>query len=68
MKEFIQKEDNVLNDMDVERSQKMEKQLDQRMHKRLLDAFNKMKMKWQEYRKFTVTAPKLPKLYIPTKH
>ena len=24
-------------------------------------------MKWQEYRKFTVTAPELPKLYIPIK-
>ena len=40
--------------MDVERSQKTEKQLIQRAHKRLIDAFNKMKMKWQEYRKFTV--------------
>ena len=37
------------------------------MHKRLVDAFNKMKMKWQEYRKFTVTAPELPRLYIPIK-
>ena len=26
-----------------------------------------MKMKWQESRKYTVTAPELPKLYIPIK-
>ena len=55
---------DLLNEMDVERSQKNEKQLIQKAHKRLIDAFNKMKMKWQEYRKFTVTAPELPKLYI----
>ena len=36
-------------------------------HKRSIDAFNKMKMKRQEYRKFTVTASELPKLYIPIK-
>ena len=66
-KEYIRKEDDLLNDMDVERSQKTEKPLVQRTHKRLIDAFNKMKMKWQEYRKFTVTAPELPKLYIPIK-
>ena len=65
--EYIRKEDDLLNDMDVEISQKTEKQLIQRTHKRLIDAFNKMKMKWQEYRKFTVTAPELPKLYIPIK-
>ena len=65
--EYIRKEDDLLNDMDVERSQKTEKQVIQRTHKRLIDAFNKMKMKWQEYRKFTVTAPELPKLYIPIK-
>ena len=64
---YIRKEDELLNEMDVERSQKTEKQLIQRAHKRLIDAFNKMKMKWQEYRKFTVTAPELPKLYIPIK-
>ena len=64
---YIWKEDELLNEMDVERSQKTEKQLIQRAHKRLIDAFNKMKMKWQEYRKFTVTAPELPKLYIPIK-
>ena len=64
--EYIWKEAELLNDMDVERSQKTEKQLIQKAHKRLIDAFNKM-MKWQEYRKFTVTAPELPKLYIPIK-
>ena len=47
--------------MDVERSKKTEKQLIQKAHKRLIDAFNKMKMKWQEYRKFTVTAPRIAK-------
>ena len=65
--EYIWKEDDLLNEMDVERSQKTEKQLIQKAHKRLIDVFNKMKMKWQEYRKFTVTAPELPKLYIPIK-
>ena len=64
---YIRKEDELLNEMDVERSQKTEKQLIQRAHKRLIDAFNKMKIKWQEYRKFTVTAAELPKLYIPIK-
>ena len=44
-KEYIRREDDLLNDMDVERSQKTEKQLIQRTHKRLIDAFNKMKMK-----------------------
>ena len=43
---YIRKEDELLNEMDVERSQKTEKQLIQRAHKRLIDAFNKMKMKW----------------------
>ena len=47
-KECIQKEDDLRNDMDVERLLKTEKQLVQRTHKRLIDAFNKMKMKWQE--------------------
>ena len=50
-KEYIQKEDELLRDMDVERSNKTEKQLIQRAHKRLIEEFKKMKMKWQEYRK-----------------
>ena len=65
--EYVRKGNDLLNEMDVERSQKTEKQLIQKAHKRLIDAFNKMKTKWQEYRKFTVTAPELPKLYIAIK-
>ena len=66
-KEYIRKEDDLLVDMDVERSNKTEKQLIQKAHKRLIEEFKKMKMKWQEYRKYTVTAPELPKLYVPIK-
>ena len=44
-KEYIQKEDELLRDMDVERSNKTEKQLIQRTHKRLIEEFKKMKMK-----------------------
>ena len=60
-KEYIQKEDELLRDMDVERSNKTEKQLIQRAHKRLIEEFKKMK------RKYTVTAPELPKLNMPIK-
>ena len=38
-KNYIQKEHNLLNCIDVERLQKTEKQLVQRTHKRLIDAF-----------------------------
>ena len=53
--------------MDVKRSQKTGKQLINKAHKKLIDAFNKMKMKCQDNHKFTVTAPELPKLCIPIK-
>ena len=66
-REYNRKEDDLLRDMDVERSQKTEKQLIQRGHKRLVDAFNKMKMRWQRYRKFKEPAPELPKIYMPIK-
>ena len=44
-KEYIRKEDDLLVDMDVERSNKTEKQLIQKAHKRLIEEFKKMKMK-----------------------
>ena len=37
-KEYVRKEDDLLNEMDAERSQKTEKQLIQKAHKRLIDA------------------------------
>ena len=43
-----------MGDMDVESSNKTEKHLIQKIHKRLIEQFKKMKMKWQEYRKYTV--------------
>ena len=43
--EHVRKEDDLLNEMDVEKSQKTEKQLIQKAQKRLIDAFNKMKLK-----------------------
>ena len=48
----------------VQRSQKTKKQLIPKAHMRLIDAFYKIKIKWQEYWKFAGTAPELPKLAI----
>ena len=64
---YIRKEQDKIDAMDVEECMKSEKAILRHVRTRLIDAFKNMGLKEKEYSKYLVTAAEVAKLSLPIK-